>query len=457
MFKKQTHIHFLGIGGIGMSGIAEILKRQGHTVSGCDLEKNSKVISRLKNIGCTIYEKHDHSHTENIDVLVCTTAIDKNNPEVAAAIKKGIPVIPRALMLAEIMRSKDNIAICGSHGKTTTSSLISHMLIEIGLDPTIIVGGILKNISSNARVGKSNLLVAEADESYRSFLYLNPTIAILTNNDLEHLETYKNIDDIKKTFKTFLSQLPFYGKAIVCIDNPHVQSILPFTHVPTIKYGFSSNADIKAEILEIGPTYSIFNAHSQNTCLEKVKLNIPGKHNVQNCLAAIAICLEFKIPQEQIKKSIETFNGTERRFEYKGKYKNTEIYDDYGHHPTEIKNALITAQNTKQNKLHVIFQPHRFSRTQKLWDDFVNTFADSKIYHLYLTEIYSASEKPIEGINSKRLAKEIQLKNPNLKVSFFSTYDEITQNIKKTLGGSDILLTLGAGKVNEIAEALVTL
>jgi UDP-N-acetylmuramate--alanine ligase len=474
MYKKQ-HIHFIGIGGIGMSGIAEILKLQGYTISGCDKDLNSKIIEHLQEIGCKVHKGHEANHIKDVDVLVCSTAINKKNIEVVAALKKGIPVIPRAIMLAELMRMKHGVAVAGSHGKTTTTSIISHILLEAKKDPTIVIGGVLKSISRNAKLGQSDLLIAEADESDKSLLHLNPSFAVVTNIDLEHLDIYKNLDDIKQTFKNFLARLPFYGKAFVCIDNKNLKSILPLDHISTVKYGFSPEADIIGEILELKKTESIFNVYLNtktifyNQILEKnniinnnkillgqIKLNMPGEHNILNSLAAIAVCLELEVSFEQIKRALKIFNGVERRFEFKGNFKGVDIFDDYGHHPTEIKNTLLVAEKRTKKNLHVIFQPHRFTRTQKLWNDFVNTFSHTKkIKTLYLTDIYPASEKPIPGITSEKLSKEIKLKNPNINVIYLPNYPEITQDIQKRLNHGDLLLTVGAGKVNKIGEELV--
>ena len=295
MYKKNKHIHFIGIGGIGMSGIAEILQLQGYTVSGCDKQKVSKILKHLKSIGCLIYHKHNKKHINNVDVLVYSSAINKNNEEILAAIQKGIPVIPRAIMLAELMRTKYGIAVAGSHGKTTTTSMLSHILIEAKLDPTVIVGGIVKNLSTNAKLGLGQLLIAEADESDKSLLYLNPTFTVVTNIDSEHLDTYKNLEDVKDTFKNFLSRLPFYGKAILCIDDPNIKSILPLPHIRTIKYGLNNNADIKGKILELKNDKSIFDVYLQNKKhkLGTIILNIPGKHNILNALATISLSLEL--------------------------------------------------------------------------------------------------------------------------------------------------------------------
>ena len=464
MYKKNKHIHFIGIGGIGMSGIAQVLKQQGHIISGCDISKESNILDHLKSIGCPIHHEHSKAHIHDADVLVYSSAISHTNPEIQAALKKGIPVIPRAIMLAELMRMKYGIAISGAHGKTTTTSIISHILIEAKLDPTVVIGGVLKNISTHAQLGSGSLLVAEADESDRSLLYLNPCLAIVTSIDAEHLDTYDDIDDIKDTFKTFLARLPFYGKAFVCIDNPNIRSILPLTHIQVIKYGLHEDADIMGNIIELNKTNSVFNVYEKikktetsftHKLLGSITLNMPGEHNVLNALASIALSLELDVSFKRIQKSLKNFKGIERRFEFKGSYKGADIFDDYGHHPTEIQKTLLIAQKHVQKKLYVIFQPHRFSRTKKLWNDFVDTFSYSSINTLYLTDIYPASEKPINGITSKKLACDIQHKNPNITVCYFSSYDKITQNVKNVLNNGDLLITIGAGKVNKIGEALV--
>ena len=454
-----------------MSGIAEILKLKGYNVSGCDELKTSKTIKHLKEIGCKIFYQHNKDHIKDTDVLVCSTAVDKKNEEVQAALKKGIPVIPRAIMLAELMRTKYGVAISGTHGKTTTTSMVSHIFIESKMDPTVIVGGILKNISANAKLGLSKILIAEADESDRSLLYLNPSIAIVTNIEAEHLDTYKDLNDIQKTFKDFLGRLPFYGKAFLCIDDPNIKSILPLPHINTIKYGLDELADIIGKVIKLEKTYSIFDVFIKNKIINgivkekkiklgQIKLNMPGQHNILNALAAIALSLEFEIPFKKIQNALKNFKGIERRFEFKGTFNDAEIFDDYGHHPTEIKNTLLIAQKRKQNKLHVIFQPHRFTRTQKLWDDFINIFAHQnnnyKIDSLYLTDIYPANEKAIEGITTQNLIKAIKKINPTIKIFYGSTYNSIQKAVEKKLNKGDLLLTVGAGKANIIGENLVS-
>ena len=446
-----------------MSGIAEILRLQGYIVSGCDKDINSNIINHLRDIGCIIYKDHDKTHINDADVLVYSSAVHNDNPEVIEAINKNIPVIPRAKMLAEIMRMKHGIAVTGAHGKTTTTSMISHILLEANYDPTIIIGGVLKSISLNAKLGKSDILIAEADESDRSFLFLSPCIAVVTNIDLEHLDTYKDLDDIKNTFKNFLERLPFFGKAILCIDNENIRSMLPLPDINIIKYGVSDDADITCEVLELNKANSVYNVYLNNKNIYKkpkfllgqITLNVPGHHNILNSLAAIALALELELSFEKIKNALETFKGVERRFEFKGTCNGAEIFDDYGHHPTEIYNTLLIAQKRANKNLHVIFQPHRFTRTQKLWQDFVNVFSqNTQIKTLYITDIYPASETPIEGINSYKLAQDIQAQNKNIKVIYYPDYASITKDVQNILQDNDLLLTIGAGRVNLIAQEL---
>lgn len=462
MYNKKVHIHFVGIGGIGMSGIAKILRSQGYQVSGCDLDIEQRSIQDLLNLGCSIRQGHNNALCKDpsIDILVYSSAVKASNPELIAAQERGIPTIGRALMLAELMRTKYSIAIAGSHGKTTTTSMISHILIEAKKDPTVIVGGHLKNISANAQLGKGEFLVAETDESDKSIQYLKPTLAIITNIDLEHLETYKNLDDIKDTFKKFLNNLPFYGKAIVCIDDPEVRSILPLPHIRTIKYGIEEDADIYARDIELQPNHSIFNVWMKNNLLGKIQINMPGKHNVLNALAATTLALDLEIPFETIAEAFINFKGIDRRFSFNGTYKDAEIFDDYGHHPTEIQNALIIAKRRTKKKIHVIFQPHRYTRTNKLWDNFVELFLKNPVDNLIITDIYPASETPIENINSEKLVQAIKEKNPNYPVFYVpidNNFEKIIDKLKNNLEKDDLILLQGAGKVNKIAEKLIKL
>jgi len=462
MYKKKAHIHFVGIGGIGMSGIAQILKSQGYKISGCDADLQQKSIHELKSIGCAIYQGNNTPKCKhkNIDILVYSSAIHENNPEIVAAQKRGIPTIPRALMLAELMRTKYSIAIAGSHGKTTTTSLISHILIEAGIDPTVIIGGHLKNISNNARFGNGDFLVAEADESDKSLVHLQATIAVLTNIDLEHLETYKNLDDVKTTFKTFLNNLPFYGKAFVCIDDKNIQSTLPMPHLKIIKYGLDSTlADIYAKGISLNPDSSTFSVYTkkQISPLGFITIKMPGEHNIQNCLAAIAVSLDLGVSFEKIAQALETFKGIERRFCYMGTYKDAEIFDDYGHHPKEIKNTIKIAKKRAKKRLIVAFQPHRYTRTHKLWDNFVQTFLSTDIDKLIITDIYPASEIPIKNVTSTKLVQEIKKINPDLDIIYAPYDDDLTHiktHIQQYAQKQDLILSLGAGKITNLAKKL---
>lgn len=462
MYRKKAHIHFVGIGGIGMSGIATILKYQGYTISGCDADMEQKSITMLQDIGCLLFHGNNtpQCHDPSIDILVYSTMIPINNPEIQAAQQRGIPTIPRALMLAELMRTKHSIAISGAHGKTTTTSLISHILIEAALDPTVIIGGHLTTISHNARIGTGDFLVAEADESDRSFLYLYATIAIVTNIDLEHLETYQNIDDIKQTFKQFLLNLPFYGAAILCGDDEHIQSLLPIPTIKTILYGLSPRADWYATQIDLQPSYSTFNLHhkSEDNPLCHVTLNMPGNHNVLNALAAIALARELDIPLASITQSLQTFQGVDRRFSYRGTFQGAELFDDYGHHPKEIDCTLQVARRRARNKLTVVFQPHRYIRTHKLWDHFIDTFLQSTVDHLIITDLHPAGETPIPGVSGKQFAQALQARSPHFSV-FYAPLESDFASIKSILAQQahpdDLILLLGAGKINRLVQFLV--
>lgn len=461
MYKNNIHVHFVGIGGIGMSGIATILRHQGYTISGCDLDLDQQSVRSLLQLGCSVYHGNNgpHCHDKNIDVLVYSSAIKDHNPEIIAAQQRGIPTIPRALMLAELMRTKFSIAISGSHGKTTTTSLISHILINAHFDPTVIIGGHLKSISSNARFGHGDFLVAEADESDRSLLHLHATLAVITNIDLEHLETYTDIEDIKGTFRQFLNNLPFYGKAVVCIDDSNIQSLLPIPHVKIITYGSTPAADIYASAISLNPTSSLFTVFRKNSAepLGTVECAMPGKHNILNALAAIAISLDLGISFDAIAESLKQFKGIERRFSACGTYKGADLFDDYGHHPQEIYHTLQVAKNRTNQKVTVIFQPHRYTRTNALWQDFVDIFVQSGIDHLIITDIYPASEAPIANITGENLAKAIAEKNPSFSVAY-APYEEhfslLRTELDPLVNTGDLVLFLGAGKINKMARIL---
>ncbi len=458
MYNKKTHIHFVGIGGIGMSGIAIILKQQGYTISGCDCDVCQQSVQNLRAIGCAVYEGNNSPacHDESIDILVYSSAIKPDNPELIAALARGIPTISRALMLAELMRTKYSIAITGAHGKTTTTSLISHILMEAKLDPTVIVGGLLQSISNNARIGSGNFLVAEADESDRSFLHLYATFAIVTNIDLEHLDTYKDLDDIKTTFKQFLAKIPFYGKAIVCIDDANIRSILPLPHVRVIKYGIdqAKDADIYATDIELHESSSNCVVFYKQQPLGSMCVNMPGRHNVLNALAATALALELGIQFETIAQALASFKGVERRFTYRGTFKDAEVFDDYGHHPREISVTLEVARLRAKNKLIVVFQPHRFTRTHALWDQFIDIFKKSGVDHLIITDIYPASEAAIPNITAENLVKALKNHNPAFTISYKKS-NELKDAVTELTHPGDLILCIGAGKqVGTLAKEL---
>ena len=451
MYNKKSHIHFVGIGGIGMSGIATILKQQGYFISGCDLDICQQSIYNLRALGCTV---HAGNNTEGcrdrtIDILVYSSAVREDSPELLAAQARGIPTIPRALMLAELMRSKYSIAVAGAHGKTTTTSFISHILMEAKLDPTVIIGGHLASISNNARMGSGNFLVAEADESDRSFLSLNATFSVVTNIDREHLETYRDLDDIKSSFKKFLCSVPFYGKAIVCLDDPNIRSILPLEHVKVIKYGIDTwrAADMWACDVSCGPTSStcLVCRDGINAPLGPMLVTMPGRHNVLNALAAVSLALELGVSFEVITSAMASFKGVDRRFTYRGMCRGAEVFDDYGHHPREIEVTLAAARKRAKNKLIVVFQPHRYTRTDKLWNDFITTFLAGPVDRLIITDIYPANEHPIPGVTAENLVEALNVH----KVPFAVAYHEVSRLkkvIEDSVGQGDLVLCIGAGK-----------
>lgn len=457
MYNKKAHIHFVGIGGIGMSGIALILKKQGYTISGCDADCSQKSVLELQQNNCVVNQGNNSERCADpsIDILVYSTAIKSNNTEIIRAQQRGIPTIPRALMLAELMRTKYSIGISGSHGKTTTTSLISHILMLAQYDPTVIVGGHVTNFGSNARLGKSDFLVAEADESDRSFLWLLPTIAVVTNIDYEHVETYSDIDDIKQSFKSFISKVPFYGKAIVCADDKNIQSILPIPAIKITTYGIEMPADFTARNIQLNDDHSLFDVFKKDVFLGTVRLPMAGKHNVANTLAALVVADELEVPFATTRRALASFEGIDRRFSLKGTYLGAQFFDDYGHHPEEIRNTLLVARKRAKQKLTVVFQPHRFTRTAQLWNDFINVFKHSAVDHLIITDIFAASESPQEGVTAQRLAQEMQQEIPHFSITyapFESTFDSIKKELFPLINTGDLVVMLGAGKVNKLID-----
>jgi len=462
MYRKKAHLHFIGIGGIGMSGIAKILAYQGYMISGCDQDIDKTTITQLKTLNCAVYSGNNvtQCHDQNIDVVVYSSAIQENHPELCAAQKRGIPTISRAIMLAELMRTRFSIAIAGAHGKTTTTSLISHILLEAQFDPTVIIGGHLKTISTNARFGNGDFLVAEADESDKSLLHLQATIAVITNIDLEHLETYKDLDDIKDTFIQFLNNLPFYGKAFLCIDNEHVRSLLPRPHTKIITYGFSEEAEIQAKNIKLFPDCTEYAVYSRETSHELglITFNMPGIHNIQNSLAAIAIALELEVPFPTIQHALHNFNGIERRFSFNGIWNGAEIFDDYGHHPIEIQNTALVARHRAKKKLIMIFQPHRYSRTHKLWHQFIEIFLKSKLDYLIITDIYPANEPPLAEITAQNFVQALIRRNPPFPVVYIpyeAHFGALCLTLKNVTSPDDLILLQGAGKINLLSQHLV--
>lgn len=456
MYKKNTRIHFVGIGGIGMSGIAKILCLQGYTVSGCDINQN-KNTKELLDLGCTVSKIHNSKACKEVDILVYSTAV-KEHAEVTSAKQNKIIVVHRAQMLAEILRKNFNIAVTGSHGKTTTTSLISHILIESDLDPTVISGGVLKHQGTHAVLGKSNISVAEADESDKSLLHLKPTLGIVTNISLEHLETYKDLEDIKKTFKLFLENISFYGKAVVCVDDKNIQALVNTTNVKTIKYGLSKEANVTAKNIKLYPECSRYELWVDNKKFADIELEIAGQHNILNSLAAIATALELEVPIEKIVSAVKSFCGVERRFELHGTFNGAQVFDDYAHHPNEIKQTLEVASKRTKGKIFVVFQPHRYSRTQALWQEFIDSFVNSKIHSLVITDIFSASEAPLKGITGQSLADSIKKKAQNTHVKYLPIDEEfssIIEHLKLEASSGDLVLFMGAGKLNKAAEIFV--
>ena len=452
MYRKQYHIHFVGIGGIGMSGIAELLLNLGYKVSGSDL-KSSDITERLIRFGGTVFRGHEAHQIEGANVVVVSSAVDENNPEVQAARQQSVPVIPRAEMLAELMRLKYSIAVAGAHGKTTTTSIVSAVLDRGGLDPTVVIGGKLKSIDTNARLGEGEFIVAEADESDGSFVKMSPAIAVVTNIDREHLDHYDDLDDIKSAFLNFIDRIPFYGLAVLCLDNEPVQDLIPEIKKRYTTYGMSAQADIQAKNVQFEGLNSRFSLYRQGDHLGDIRLNLPGIHNVYNSMASVAVGLELSIPFETIKKALETLEGVQRRLEIKGQVNGITIVDDYGHHPTEIKATLQAAKDAwPDRRIVVVFQPHRYTRTLALFDEFTRSFYQSDV--LLVLPIYSAGEEIIEDIDSFSMCEGIR-QHGHKKVICKDTLTDVASELKDILLPEDVLLTLGAGDVWRVGEILL--
>ncbi|MCX5873641.1 MAG: UDP-N-acetylmuramate--L-alanine ligase [Deltaproteobacteria bacterium] len=451
LFKKVRDVHFVGIGGVGMSGIAEILLALGFNVSGSDLQE-SQVVKHLRSLGAQVHIGHRKEHLDRADVLVYSSAVSPDNPEVLAARDRRIPVIARAEMLAELMRMQTSVAVGGMHGKTTTTSMIAAVMSHAGLDPTVIIGGKLNALGGGAHLGQGDLLVAEADESDKSFLKLFPTIALITNIDLEHMDCYSSIEEIRSTFLEFINRIPFYGYAIVCLDDPEVQRIIPSISKRFLTYGLSSQAFIRAAKPRFERGESIFQVYREDILLGEIRLPMPGMHNVVNSLAAVTIAELFDVPFETLKEALESFPGVQRRFTRRGEAAGVTVIDDYGHHPAEIRAVLLAARQMAEKRIAVLFQPHRYSRTKALFEDFLTAFHDADL--LYIMDIYPASEKPIEGVSGERLCEGIRARG-HKKARFLSDRSSLAGEIAHELESGDMLITLGAGDVTKLGPQIL--
>ena len=473
MFAKIQRIHFVGIGGIGMSGIAEVLLNLGYKISGSDLRRSS-VTDRLKGLGAIIFEGHSAANVSGAEVVVTSSAIQTGNPEVEEARGLHIPVIQRAEMLAELMRLKYGIAIAGMHGKTTTTSMIAAVLAAGGLDPTVVVGGRVDAMGSNARLGRSQYLVAEADESDRSFLKLSPIIAVVTNIDREHMDCYRNLQDIKRAFLDFMDRVPFYGIIVACNDDPMLRGILPKLKRRMVSYGTRKGSDFKigvnksswsggrprpshadessARARPPAPPQVLFEVSFRGGNLGEFRLHVPGLHNVLNATAAIAVGVGLDIHVGKIQEALENFRGVDRRFQLRGTVGGIAIIDDYGHHPTEIRATLAAARQCGYRKIHVIFQPHRYTRTRDLMDEFATAFSDAD--SLQVLDIYAASEQPIEGITGEALASRISEKG-NGSAKHARSFEDAVLAATANVQEGDMILTLGAGSVSQLAPLLI--
>jgi UDP-N-acetylmuramate--alanine ligase len=457
MFATSQHAHFIGIGGIGMSGIAEILLNLDMKVSGSDLRRGP-VTDRLAQLGATIYEGHNAANIAGATVVVTSSAVSPNNPEVLEARAHKIPVIQRAEMLAELMRLKYGIAIAGMHGKTTTTSMVASVLAAGGLDPTVVVGGRVDALGSNAKLGSSQYLVAEADESDRSFLKLSPILAVVTNLDREHMDCYHDMADVEQAFLTFIDKLPFYGAVTACIDNALLAAILPRAQRRVLTYGVAADADYRLEFLDAKKDsipagqgsfarFQVVTAHEQ---LGPFELHVPGHHNILNATAAVAIAHQLGISSEKIAEGLSHFRGVDRRFQLRGTARGVTVVDDYGHHPTEIRATLAAARECGYKKIHIVFQPHRFTRTLDLMDQFVGAFKDADT--VIVLPIYAASEQPIPGVTAERLAAKIE----GPQVQYAPDFPSATAAVAAQAQEGDLILTLGAGNVSQLGPQILT-
>src|ERR1041385_6813840 len=457
MFAKIQRIHFVGIGGIGMSGIAEVLLNLGYKVSGSDL-KASPITHRLVGLGAMTFEGHRAENIAGAEVVVTSSAIARDNPEVSEARRLHIPVIQRAEMLSELMRLKYGIAIAGMHGKTTTTSMVAAVLAAGGLDPTVVVGGRVDALGSNARLGKSQYLVAEADESDRSFLKLSPILSVVTNIDREHMDCYRDMADVEQAFLDFIDRVPFYGMVVACNDDPGLRNVLPKVRRRTVTYGVHPEADFRVGGARTkcasSKHYAHFSVEYHGKSLGDFHLRIPGNHNVLNATAAVAVGVGLDIEPERIREALENFRGVDRRFQLRGRAADVSVIDDYGHHPTEIRATLAAARHCGFKRVHVIFQPHRFTRTRDLLEQFGAAFADADT--ILVLDIYAASEAPIPGITGERVVQAIQLFGDQRgAVSYVRSFDEAARQVSALAEPGDMVLTLGAGSVSQLGPMVL--
>ncbi|MBI2816135.1 MAG: UDP-N-acetylmuramate--L-alanine ligase [Acidobacteria bacterium] len=464
MFFTARRVHFIGIGGIGMSGIAEVLLNLRYQVSGSDL-KLSPVTERLERLGARVYEGHNARNVEGAEAVVTSSAVGPENPEVVEAQRLQIPVIPRGEMLAELMRLKYGIAVAGSHGKTTTTSMIAAVLAAAALDPTLVVGGRINSMGSNARLGKGDFMVVESDESDRSFLHLAPIIAVITNIDREHLDHYGSLDELRRAYVEFSNKVPFYGASILCLDDENVRGILPLTERRVMTYGFapaeeeqaaagSAVPDLVADEVSCGHFQSRFHLTFRGADLGDFTLRVSGRHNVLNAMAAVGVGLELKIPANIIRGGLTAFEGVERRFQVRGVVDGITVVDDYGHHPSEIRATLNAAADCDYRRVIVIFQPHRYSRTALLLDDFAAAFSGCD--KLFVMDIYAASESPIEGVSASLLAERVRAAG-HPAVEYEPDVQQLLQRLDAIVRPGDLVLTLGAGNVWQVGERILEL
>ena len=454
IFGRTRHIHMVGIGGIGMSGMAEILLQKGYTVTGSDAREGD-TIKRLRELGAKIFIGHDEKNIEGADVVVFTSAVKaEENLETKAAMDAGIPVIKRAEMLAELMRMKYGIGIAGTHGKTTTTTMVGHVIQDGSFDPTIMVGGKVHSFSeTNAVVGKGDIIIVEADEFDRTFLRLSPSLAVITNIEAEHLDIYDNLEDVKNAFVEFANKVPFYGAVVLCLDDPNVRSIIPEIERRTITYGLTPQAKVRARNIEVNNFYSTFTVLNDGEEIGTIKLEAPGEHNVRNALAAVAVGLELDIDFKYIKSGLERFQGVFRRFQLKADIDDIIVIDDYAHHPTEVQATLKAARNGwKERRIVAVFQPHLYSRTKDLYQDFGSSFFDAEV--CVITDVYPSREEPIEGVDGKLIADSAK-EYGHRQVHYVQDKQDLPDKLKEIAQPGDVIITMGAGDIYRYGEKFV--